>query len=429
MENPLNMDRLSYGKPSIADVQGDDLSHTVKLTISQGLNDGGVLCFRLPSDPERFTDLNGTLLQLEMSLVNTDGSIIRDKDEVFQVPTRKKNKDGEEVQTMVQIERKQDLVCLDAGGMHSLFKSCDVYFNDTHVSNMSMYPYTSALSRYLGSTEGNRAQWSHFDETFDYQIGDPSLTLLDNPVWLPPKRTAQRERIVLTGRIFADVLTSTRQFLPPGVSLGIDLRRAPDAFSLISTDNTKSYRAHINWASLYVKRIKIETPLLPALRDSFQNGCHLTYNRLESYAMSIPRGSKVFRWVNCLNNAPLPNRLYLAFVTQSCLRGTQTEASTYFVNLKLESLNWQLNGKDLFVEPMRLKIEKSLTGTVTQKSDLRQSYLALLDVFNEIEDQLSPNRLSYELFVRGVTVFVAELSKCGEKRGSIGPLDLEVFLI
>ena len=111
------------------DLTSIDQSFVVKATQSQGLNDGGVISFRIPADPERFTDLNTILLRLEVSVQKPDGGTPGDDD---------------------------DPVTIDAEGMHALFHSVTVRFNERAVTEMNAYPYTAKLCRMLGMSEGLR---------------------------------------------------------------------------------------------------------------------------------------------------------------------------------------------------------------------------------------------------------------------------------
>ena len=114
--------RVRYSKEETP-IEGN-VSYTLKQTITQGLNNGGVLVFQIPPSPDCFTDLSSTLLKLEMMVRRMDGVDMA----------------------------AEEVVCLDAGGMHSLFSSCEVRFNDRMVSCMTSYPFITQLSRYLGGT-------------------------------------------------------------------------------------------------------------------------------------------------------------------------------------------------------------------------------------------------------------------------------------
>ena len=402
------MSRLQYLKSGVVDGAEEDVEQHVKVVLSQGLNDGSVLSFRLPADPERFTDLSSILLQLQVSLCAPDGTLIHVKPEE-------------------QVE--EDHVCLEGGGMHSLFKTCDVLFNDKHVSNMSYYPISATIIRYLGSASNVRQVWSNFDATFDYQLKKSDLTAGDAPAWMDDYRDTEYNKRECTGRIYSDVLMTTQQLLPPGVDITINLRRAPDSFSLISNE-AGDYKARIETAAVLAKRLKLRPSLVSSMRKDFSSGVYLNYNRLEAYAISILKSVQMQRWINCLNGAPLPDRIYLAFLSQDSVNGKLTSSSTYLENLSVSSINCQLNGRDVLVDPIKCKVVKEADGSLDlSKTNMSQGYLTILNVFNQIADPTTPMRLTYDMYIKGVTIFCLELGKCGEKSGPTGSLDLEVSCI
>ena len=234
------------------------------------------------------------------------------------------------------------------------------------------------------------------------------------------KHNRVHENAVVIGRIYSDILTSSRQFLPPNVTLGIDLRRAPDAFSIISHANV-NYKVNISSASIYVRRMRLRSSSIP--RDNM----NLTFNRLETRMMPIANNAGVFRWQNCLNNGPLPNRMYIGFVAQSSLYGDIQQLSTFFETMNLASLNVKLNGRDLLVEPIKARFEKNANDEIdVSESDGMMGFLSLAEVLNQVGDQTTPLRLNYSSYMKGVTLYAIELSKCGEKGGGSGSLDLEV---
>ena len=406
--------RLDYPQEGRVPDAEVEVAQTVRLTLSQGLDNENVLSFRLPADPDHFTDLNTILLKLEISLVHPNGNPI---------VTDANNANGD----------PEDFVCMDAGGMHSLFKSCDIFLNDESVSTMTAYPYTATLTRLLGMGDVNRDMWETFDATYDWNRNKSDMTSANVPTLLPMRRNRVANKAIVIGRIYSDLLMSCRQFLPPGVSLGIDLRRAPDSFSLLTNvtqqgANNIPFRVNISYASLYVKRLKLRPALMAHLLPTLKGACTLTFNRLECRAMSIPVGSSDYRWLNCLNNAPLPNRLYVAFVAQKSMLGSITQGSTYLENLNLSKLGFKLNGRDLQVEPISCNVVKVNGELITAGTDLTEGYMSVMEVLNHIDDTLAPKRLGYYSYVRGNTVFALELGKCGEKSGTSGSLDLEVCL-
>ncbi len=397
------LSKLAYARGEVVGVEGD-VEVTVKQTISQGLNDGGVLSFRLAADPERFTDLSTILLRVELGIKDADGDDVDDADEMM----------------------------IDAGGMHNLFASCDVRFNDESVSTMTNYPYTTALSRTIGTSEAVRqGVWDILDGTWDWSTRAKSDFTADAfpEATLGSRRNRVQNNAVLTGKIYSDILMSSRQYLPPGVSLGIDLRRATDRLSLLSNaDTVDNFKFVITSASIYVRRLCLRPSLTSSVMAGIkaQGGAGLTFNRLETRIMSIKEGTRVFQWHNCLNNAPLPNRIYIGFVSQKGFYGHLTQISTYFENLKLTRLNAKLNGRDVLVEPIRTAFPKNDAGeTNAHACDGMAGFLSILEATNQINDPIAPIRVHYPNYLLGNTFFAIELGKWGGNREGSGALDLE----
>ncbi len=405
----MEVARLNYSKAEVVDAESE-VGFVVKQSLNPGLNDSGVLSFRIPADAERFTDLNSVSLRVQLRVLKANGDNLDKVDKVF----------------------------LDFGGIHSLFSCCDVRLNDDVVSSMTSYPYSAAICRFLGSATAIRRQvWEGLDGTYSISsfgksdIGmaaddpefEPTCDALDSQI----SQVASSKSLTLRGRVYSDFLTSCRQYLPPGVVVGVDLRRAPDHFSLCSPLKDKAYKIVVDSASLYLRRLSLRPSILPRVLASAASGAHLIYNKLDARIMSIPKGMKVWRWLDALNGGPLPNRLYLVFVAQKSLYGNLTQLSTYFENLNISSFNVKLNGRDLMVEPCTTKFVKDdKGGTSTTLSDGRSGFLSVMDVLDLVTDQTVPVRLSYSTYMLGVTLFALELGKCGEKSGSAGSIDLEV---
>jgi hypothetical protein len=49
----MEVDRLNYSKGDASESESD-VSYMVKQTVTQGCNDGGLISFRFPADPERY---------------------------------------------------------------------------------------------------------------------------------------------------------------------------------------------------------------------------------------------------------------------------------------------------------------------------------------------------------------------------------------
>lgn len=388
-----------YGKAEVEDVESE-VTHIVKETLDRGIGNSGVLNFRIPGDNERFTDLSRVYMRVELKV-------------------RKGN--GEEL-------AEDDVVCLDTGGFHSLFSSCDVSFNGEVVSSMSLYSYSTLLSRLLGTSEKMREEvWSEMDGSWNMFMDKNDLSTLPPALFNTQNRlTGTLGKSQFYGRIHSDILMSSRQYLPPGVSLGIEMRRASESFSLIAPSG--DFGVDILSASIYVPRLRLSDNLTRSAMSSMEEGvANMTFNRLESRMENIAATSQIWRWRNINLFGPLPNRLYFAIVPQKAVYGTISRASTYFDSLALSSFNLKLNGRDLLVEPMRMRFHYTETGSVDEdKSDAKDGYMSILNVLNAVSNQVDTVRLAPSKYLMGGTIYAVELGRCGEKGGASGTLDVEL---
>ena len=397
------LSRVTYDQDKIENAESD-IGFLVKHTLDRGLNDGvdtaALLNFRIPPDHERYTDLNSVYLKLDLKVTRANGAAMA---------------------------AAEDQIFLDPLGIHSLFSSCEVSFNGVAVSNMSSYPYTSKLLRYFGSSFDVRENvWDSMDASWSQPLVGTSNVTIPNAAgqtFTQPRAViANSMTVTLYGRINADVFTSARQFLPPGIGIGIDLRRSRHTFSLLSAGpTTRNYDVNLLSASVFARRYRLgSAPRLP-------DHPHLVFNRLESKVQSIPAGSNVWTWHDCLNGGTLPNRIYLGFVTQQSLHGHLNHVGTYFEPLNLSSLNVKVDGRDVLVEPIRVHYERNNDQSVPASNRDKEGFLSIMETLGLVGDQMQSLRLKYNEWQEGMTIYAIELGKSGEMANTTGKsLDLEL---
>lgn len=78
------------------------------------------------------------------------------------------------------------------------------------------------------------------------------------------------------------------------------------------------------------------------------------------------------------------------------------------------------------VEPYKMQFSNDPSGVDINKSDGREGYLGLVEVLDQVRNQSGSLRLGYNDYMSGLTMFVFELGKFGEKSGNAGALDIEV---
>jgi len=420
--------RLNYSLEAGTDREFS-FGHKVHTTVSQGVNDGSVISFRVPPDKYRFTDLNKTLLEIKFRITKSDLTDLTEN--------------GDE-------DNPKDEVFLGSGGIHSMFSVVELYLNDVLVSNMNAYPFTSSLCRYLGTSRDIREQvWDQLDGTTESYTLSCSDYRQAGAIYSTLRIKESYKVQTYRGRVFVDFLNSVRQLLPPGVAIRLDMRRGPEHLALGSSKKVTGtdkktivdkesgkYRIHIETATLILDRLQL-TPEVTARSLSMlqSGGVHMVYNSLETRATIIDKGEIYFSWLDFnIEKADAPNRMYFALVQQSTYYGNLHRCSTWFENANLSSLQLKLDGKPLLLEPIKLSfsngpndITKESTGPISQDNcDGKMGYLSLCEIFNQISDPLAPFRLGYKEFLRGGTILAVELSSCGQRAGSSGSFDLEL---
>jgi hypothetical protein len=395
----MEVSSLDYVLPDLEDRESD-VSVTIKSTLSEGLNHGGVIAFRIPRDTERFTDLSSISLSIEFQILKNDGTAAVDDDKVW----------------------------IDSSGIHSFFSTCQVSFNGEVASTTNAYPQTASLCRRLGENKYVRETcFDVLDGTWQCDnLKRTDITDYDENKFMEARGPGNVVR-TLYGKIYSDVLQSCGQLLPPGVSIGVDLRRANDYLTLDSIKVQEAgvtFKPYVISASLYVRRLKLQPTLHQRVLQDISDGATLKFNRLETRVMTAKTGS-VFRWLDCLNGAPLPNRLYVGLVSQLGFYGSINHLSCYFENFSLTSFQAKLSGRDLLVEPIRTEFKKEDDGDIHAKSNGVAAFRALLDVIGHTTNPNMGTRVSYKDFIFGTTILALELGKCGEKSGTSGAIDLE----
>jgi hypothetical protein len=166
---------------------------------------------------------------------------------------------------------------------------------------------------------------------------------------------------------------------------------------------------------------------VPKVAEQLKGGANIVYNRLDTRVMTVPKGGTIFRWLNVLNGDSLPNRIYLGFVGQDSFYGKMNQSSTYFERLNVTSVNFKLLGRDLLVEPIRVKWATNDAGEIdAANSDGMNGYLSIVEVLDLPRDDSGAIKLDYVAYRDGITFYAVELGKVGEQSGTSGNLDLEV---
>jgi hypothetical protein len=389
--------------------------------------DGGsneVLQFRIPPDPHCFTDTSETYMTLELRVTKEDGSALDGIDQVFLVP----------------------------GSMQALFRSCVVSLNGTPLPPNDAYAYVGTLVSYLASSKLTRTEiWDPLSG-WDTPMLPSSQLSHTQPSFIFNKRhqrIAGSRTATFYGRITSDFLMTCAQFLPPGMTLGIDLHRSVDSFALACPTGGR-YKVELMSASVFVKRVRLAGSTLAIVRNNISSsGGKLHYNRLATAVDHVPESSVVFRWNDIYNNGILPNSIYVGFVKQRSYYGDIQSLSTYFETAGLGSLRIYHNGRDVLPVPytpsyVYKQDSQSSADKETDEPSLPQvsarqildvdasnalgPFMGLCQSLKAISNPRASVSLSYEEFLQGCTLYCIQLDTCGGSKATHGVVDLEVSL-
>lgn len=416
------MSKISYNQEYVEDIECA-LAKNVKLTLDRGLQEGSTLVFHFPGDSETYTDVSTLMFETEIAIKRGDGSNLDSSDRVF----------------------------YDWMGLHALFSTVDTKINGQLISNMSCYPYSSRLQSLFGTNQAVRmAILRRYDHSWSDSVGlsnitedpytDPKGILPDQPSGFGYESymkllknedstgsEEQKEKvIVMKGFIYSDFLMSCKQLLPPSTSLTLEMRRSPSEFFLCNAEKNAKHRYKVvmKSASVSFKRLHLSQTIHNKAMASISssNGGSLIFTRLNTRLMNIPANSRSWRWLNLLEGAPLPQKMYVGFVNSRGLYGSIDQLGTFFESLNLESLALYYNSQPILTEPLKLSYKTMEDGSLNAvDSDARNGFLTMTTLAGHFSDPLNNSqRLDYSDYINGGIIYGFNLGLCGTKSGEVG---------
>jgi hypothetical protein len=393
----------------------------IRQTLDRGINESGVLHFRIPPDPDCFTDTTETYMTLQLRVTKADGShwmaLIRSS--LFLAPCRPYS------EIVLSPSTESALPPNDA------------------------YAYVGTLVAYLASSKLTRTEvWDPLSGWDTPMLPIFSPLTLSAQLHFPQASSAYRSltncHLLWTDNIgFPHVLCPVCAawrghrggFVP-----------AEDSFAL-ACPTGGSYKIELESASIFVKRIRMSRPTLTSVRSSLAHGGgKLRYNRLATAIQHVPESSLIFRWNDVYNNGLLPHSIYLGFVKQRAYYGDIQSLSTYFETAGLRSLRIYHNGRDVLPIPYTpTYVYKHIPSAEQEhgeelpaphdgqfkvldldKSEALGPFMGLCQALNCISNPRASVALSYEEFLQGCTLYCIQLNSCAGTKVTPGVVDIEV---
>ncbi len=237
--------------------------------------------------------------------------------------------------------------------LHSLFSECRVYLEDNLINESNEnYAYKAFLIDTL-SYDSNakysflQGQGFYQDAPFhmDARAGNAAFTLRKKLFRNSSNTAYTLDTVCLVGKLHTDLRSSSAGIIP-GLSLRVELTRAPDNFSLIrpvlNPVQTDDYKITIKTASLFCPVASLSSDTFRKLEKHLSsNDASLYYTRVQVTNRAIPANSKTFISENLFPGTQLPCKLILGFIPTTTFLGDVEKNPYNFAR----SWTWEVSGE------------------------------------------------------------------------------------
>ena len=350
------------------------------------LNNSAPIEFIIPSQTEKWTDLNQSFLYLKVKVTKADGTNLEDDTSTSVVNNL----------------------------LHSLFTSIDLYLNNKLVtSNSDTYPYRAYIEHLLSyNTSSKDTQLRAMSLWAEDTAGHMQANTHDGAnVGLKTRRSRIHESRVceLAGRLHLDIALQEK-YLPNGIEMRLRLNKTSNAFHMFGQAEGK---LHILQASMNVRTVQ----LLPVVandlnREIAMHNMKIPIRRVEVKTFTIPVGlrSKI---EDHLFQGQLPKRLIIGMVRNSHMNGEFTSNPFDFQHFGLTKLDVAVNGTSIHNKPFEPDFENG---------NYLQSYMSLYQATGALGQNRSMG-ISLEAYGAGYTLWGYDLTADqGCEEGQLHPI-------
>ena len=335
----------------------------------------GPIEFEIKGSSDEFIDLNNTMLQVQVKIVNATGNANLIED---------------------------DLIAPVNNWLHSMFSDVMVTIHETVVEGGDHhYPYKAFLSNLLMHNSGSKKTQLAASGWYKDTTGKMNVGTADNIGFTSRKNLiAESKMVELCGPLILDVMLQNK-YLLQGTDVFIKLTQTKPQFQvMIKTAATVANKATdvkvvLSKAILHVRRVKALASHMNMIEEklNLQNAIY-PIQRTELVTYTIPLGTQSHT-KQSLFRSILPKAVFIAFVDNTSFNGSYTENPFFFQNYKINHLALYRAGESIPFRPFK--------PDFTNKLVMRE-YITLyqtLGIFNTPED----NDLTLQEFIDGFTVF------------------------
>ena len=367
--------------------------HYIKYYPLTSLDRQGPLEFVVGKSSENYLDLNESILFLEFSILNENGTKI----------TKVASGTGFDKQVVAPINAFHS----------SAFRGIDVYLNSKLVSQTdNLYGYKSYIQTLL--TYGYDAKHTFlecgqfFNDIGDLDAFDDTDAIWDSDNLESAKNKGLAQRFMLSqnsktfcsfGRIHSE-LFQQQKYLPGTNELRIKFHRADTSFALFAKTDTR-YTINIDKAVLYIKQHEIAAHIREAHLKTLMNDNTLKYPIKRVDMKFFTKGSaRSDLSEQNLASGTLPRRVFIGLVESDSFNGKITKNPYNFKTFKLNEIVLRQNGIPIPYE----SISVNYPGNI-----YNEGYFSLLQASGKVFSNTS-NNITYDQYKNGYALYGFDLS-------------------
>ena len=315
-----------------------DISTQSELTVDYRpigtLARGQSIDFLIPNTNIYYTDLSRTYLRLRARIVRNDGS-----------PTVSPSDDAP-----AKPDPKIDKVAFAQLPLSSCFRQVDIMLNQTLMSSQIGVnaPYKAVLDHLVYKdreflTSSAQSALFYYDtpghmNATDVASGGTNKGLLQRYEW-----SKDGSEIFVQGTLPHD-LSELQQYIPSNVEIKIKLLPSTDEFCLMSGQEQEGYKVDITDATLSVRFIEPNNPLILAHASSLETTPAI-FNYMRSNIKSFTIPASLMTWsIDQLFANQIPAELLVCMVKSTAYTGRYTENPFNFAHHDLSYLEFSIEG-------------------------------------------------------------------------------------
>ena len=340
------------------------------------LSYGAPIQFTINGDTEFYLDLQNTFLHIKAKVTKADGTNLDDRATVAPVNN----------------------------WLHSLFSQVDVYLNGTLITpSDNSYPYRAYLSSLLTTNpyvkKGVLTSELYYQDT----PGKLDIEQAEHNDGLKSRQalSSKSKTLDLYGPLAIDISQQSK-FLPPGVTVQINLTPSKSSFNLIADDPAQGYKSVITHASLHVRKSKVNPGIILAHEKVLSNTtAKYPIKRIGTKIFGIP-GGQLSHIQDNLFMSQTPVRLFVTLVDTDAFGGVYKKNPFDFKTKDLNFLSLYLDGKQI---PSGTPLTPNY-----EHGEYVRAYHGLMSALGLANNLEAGGVLSYQDFAQGFTIYGFDLS-------------------